>query len=217
VNPQYIKLTLAAASANNIALSQTVSGASNVVLNGSTATGGVATLDTDRRVLITNAGDDHLITFTVTGTGKETTQSFSETVTGTNGGTVATTQNFFKVTSIKTSGSTSGSGITVGTNGVGSSRWRIVNWHDTPINIGIGTTVTGTVNYTVEHTYDDVMGVYPNPNVTFPTVYANPTLNALTSNAEGVYTTPIAAYRITVNSGTGTVALTALNAGISGS
>ena len=217
MNPLYTKKVLTAASANNIALSQTVSGASLVVLNGSTVTGGVAILDTERRILITNGGNDLGITFTVTGYSKERTLPYSETVTGTNGGTVATTQDFGFVTSIKTSGSTSGSGITVGTNGVGSSRWRIVNWHNTPINIGIGTLVSGTVNYTVEHTYDDPTGVYQNPNSTFPTVYPNPTLNALTANAEGVYTTPISAYRLTVNSGTGTVSMVSLIAGISGS
>ena len=43
---------LTAASANNIALSQTVTGAAAVVLNGSLVTSGVAYLGTPRRILI---------------------------------------------------------------------------------------------------------------------------------------------------------------------
>ena len=102
---------LTSASANNIALSQTVTGASSVVLNGSLVSGGVATLDTPRQVLITNVGNDSGITFTVTGT-TFYGNTVSQTVQGTSGSTVATTVDFATVTSITTSGSTSVSGIT---------------------------------------------------------------------------------------------------------
>ena len=81
---------LASASANNIALSQTVTGAANVTLNGALVTSGVAYLDKPRQVLITNVGNDSGITFTVVGTDRYGA-SLSQTVTGTSGSTVATT------------------------------------------------------------------------------------------------------------------------------
>lgn len=144
---------LAAASANNIALSQVVSGASNVLLNGSLVSGGVATLDVPRRVLITNVGNDAAVTFTVYGT-TFGGASVSEVLQGTSGSTVATTIDFKTVTRIATSGSTSASGITVGTNGVAGSRWlRLDSWADA--QTAIQCNATGTVNYTVQVTMDD--------------------------------------------------------------
>jgi len=144
---------IAAASANNIALSQVVSGASNVTLNGALVSGGVATLDVPRRVLITNVGNDSGITFTVYGT-TFGGASVTEVLQGTSGSTVASTVDFKTVTRIATSGSTSVSGITVGTNGVAGSRWlRLDNWADA--QTAIQCNATGTVNYTVQVTMDD--------------------------------------------------------------
>src|SRR6266704_2284283 len=56
---------LAAASANNIALSQTPASAGALTLNGSLVTAGVAILDSPRRILITTADTTH--TFTLIG------------------------------------------------------------------------------------------------------------------------------------------------------
>lgn len=144
---------LASASANNICLSQTKTGAGNLTLNGSTVSGGVATLDKPRQVLITNGGNDTGITFTITGT-TFGGQSVSETVTGTSGSTVATNTDFATVTSVSVSGSTSVSGVTVGTNGVAGSRWaRMDGWANAQSALQVD--VTGTVNYTVQTTMDD--------------------------------------------------------------
>jgi hypothetical protein len=144
---------LSSASANNIALSQTVTGAANVVLNGALVSGGVATLDKPRQVLITNVGNDSGITFTVVGTDRYGA-SLSQTVTGTSGSSVATTVDFATVTRITTSGSTSVSGITVGTNTVAGSDWVRFDEY-APSNISIQCTVSNTVNYTVQSTLDD--------------------------------------------------------------
>jgi hypothetical protein len=144
---------IAAASANNIALSQVVSGASNVTLNGALVSGGVATLDVPRRVLITNVGNDAAVTFTVYGT-TFGGASVTEVLQGTSGSTVASTVDFKTVTRIATSGSTSGSGITIGTNSVAGSRWlRLDSWADA--QTAIQCNATGTVNYTVQVTMDD--------------------------------------------------------------
>jgi hypothetical protein len=201
---------LASASANNIALSQTVSGAGSVVLNGALVTGGVAVLDKPRHVLITNVGNDSGITFTVNGTGF-TGNSISETVTGTSGSTVATTLDFATVTSITTSGSTSASGITVGTNGVAGSSWaRLDDWAPGLWSIQID--VTGTVNYTVQTTLDD-----PNDPTNAVAIGSVQWVSSTDSGLVGQSTTKYSTFsgtpryvRVLLNSGSGTASATIL-------
>lgn len=199
---------LAAASANNIALSQTVSGAANVTLNGSLASGGVATLDEPRRVLITNVGNDSGITFTVYGTWIGG-QTISETVQGTSGSSVATTLDFATVTRIATSGSTSVSGITVGTNGVAGSRWvRLDSWANA--ETAIQCNVSGTVNYTVQVSMDDPNSP-TNPVAISSVTWLNTNDTDAVTSVANVFSnfqfTPTFA-RVLLNSGTGTVTAT---------
>ena len=199
---------LAAASANNIALSQTTAGAANLVLNGSLVSGGVATLDKPRRILITNVGNDTGVTFTVYGTWFGGLP-ISETLTGTSGSSVATTLDFATVTRISTSGATSGSGVTVGTNTVAGSRWiRFDSWALPNVNIQID--VSGTINYTLQTTMDD-----PNDPVS-PTTPINVTwfsstdTNVVSASAskQTNFTNAFTYARILVNSGTGTATAT---------
>ena len=201
---------LTSASANNIALSQTVTGASSVVLNGSLVSGGVATLDAPRQVLITNVGNDSGITFTVTGT-TFYGNTVSQTVQGTSGSTVATTVDFATVTSIVTSGSTSVSGITVGTNGVGGSSWiRLDDW--APAGWSVQVDVSGTVNYSVQTTMDDPND--PTNPVTIPNVqWVSCTDSNVVSQSTTKYGTSTGStryVRVLINSGTGTATATIL-------
>jgi hypothetical protein len=222
---------LTAASANNISLSQTPAGAGNLLINGAAATAGVATLDTQRQVLLTFAADESAHTFVVYGA-DDNGAAIQESLTGT-ASTVATTQNFRKITRISISAAAAGA-ITVGTNGVGATPWQIVSNAMTPFNLAIGITVVGTVNFTWQYTYDDPSGTYPNPATVTTTGYVNtaqpysaitqfPTawgLTALTSKAvatDSAITTPIMAWRLLVNSGTGSAQAIALQSGIAGS
>lgn len=140
---------LTAASANNIALSQTPGAAGALTLNGALVSGGVATLDNPRRVLITTADTTH--TFTITGTtptGSVLSESFLVA-----GGATSSQLDYATVISITISGAATGA-VTVGTNGVASTPWvRLDEWANPPV--GIQCDVTGTVNYTVQSTYDD--------------------------------------------------------------
>ena len=196
---------LDAADADGIAASQTVSGAANVNLNGALVSSGVAVLDEPRRVLITNIGNDSALTFKVYGTNFGG-HPITEVLQGTSGSTVASTVDFATVTRIATSGSTSASGITVGTNGVAGSRWlRLDNWADA--QTAIQCNATGTVNYTVQVTMDD-----PNDPVSPVAVNAVTWLNTNDADAitaiGDVFTnfdwTPSYA-RILLNSGSGSV------------
>jgi len=212
--PITVTKTLAAASVNNIALSQTPSGAGNLTLNGSTVTGGVATLDTARRVLFTFAANEAARTFVVYGT-NEYGNAQQENVTGT-ASTAVTLKDYKTVTRISVDAATAGA-LTVGTNGVGASAWLSVSRSMTPSNISASVVVTGTVNYTVQYTYDpDPFGFTPNPSGPVATTFNHPLLTAQTATAEGTFTYPVTAIRLVVNSGTGSAALTLLQAGIAG-
>ena len=128
---------LAAASANNIALSQTP-GSAALTLNGSAATGGVATIDTvtganieiGRRVIITSGGNDTGINWIVVGT-NSSLQPITDTFAGVSGGAAQSNLDFVTVTSITPSGAVASTAL-AGTNGVGSSRWYTWNYKITP-------------------------------------------------------------------------------------
>jgi hypothetical protein len=96
---------------------------------------------------------------------------------------------------------------TVSKSAVGSSSSLVMNTNCTPFNVGFGVVVTGTVNYTVQHTFDD-------PSVGFTTWFSHPTIAALSANADGNYAFPVTGIRITVNSGGGSVQMNVVQAGI---
>lgn len=96
---------------------------------------------------------------------------------------------------------------TVSQTGVGSSSSIVVNTNVTPVNIGFGVIVTGTVNYTVQHTFDD-------PAVGFSTWFSHPTVASQTTNQDGNYAFPVTGIKVLVNSGTGSATLKLVQAGI---
>lgn len=208
--PIIFSQTLAAASANNISASQSP-GSGVILINGSAATSGVATLDTQRRVLITSGASDAGITFTVKGTnqaGNAITDTFA-------GGAVTAQSNldFKTITAITHTGSVA-STLTAGTSGVGSSLWNIANWNAYPLNIGLSVELrSGAANFTIEHTYDDPNNLLA--GLTYPLPWPNSVIAAKSASTDGgAYTTPIAAWRLTTNSGTGTLWVRALWSGM---
>lgn len=96
---------------------------------------------------------------------------------------------------------------TVSRTAAGSSSALVMNTNTNPFNVGFGVTVSGTVNYTVQHTFDD-------PGVGFTTWFNHPTAASLTAAADGNYAFPVTGIRITVNSGSGTATLRLVQAGI---
>lgn len=199
-----VTLQLAAAAANNIAISQTIGGAGNLTLNGSTVSGGVATLDVARRVLVTTTGNDSGITYTIYGTnGSGIAQS--EVVTGPNIGSAYTQRDFKTVTRVATSGAAAAN-VTVGTNGIGSSTPIVLDTFVNPAIYGAAVSVSGTVNYTIEMAYDD-FGPAWDLGVNQPTWYAASGFAALSSSQNGNIVGPCTMIRLTVNSGTGAASM----------
>lgn len=91
--------------------------------------------------------------------------------------------------------------------GVGSSSALVMNTNISPFNVGFGVTVTGTVNYTVQHTFDD-------PAIGFSTWFSHPTVASQVANADGNYAFPVTGIKVLVNSGSGTATLNLIQAGI---
>lgn len=104
--------------------------------------------------------------------------------------------------------------VTVTKTGTGSTNPIPMDHYRSPFNVGLGLTVSGTVNYTVQHTFDDVFASNYNPAT--GTWYNHPVLASLTANADGNYAFPCTAVRVTVNSGSGSVTMTVVQAGMPG-
>jgi hypothetical protein len=193
---------LAAASANAIALSQTPGAAGPLTLNGALVTNGVAVMDTPRQVLITTADSTH--NFTITGT-SVAGDALSETIVGSAASSYASVLSYATVTSVTISGAATAA-VTVGTNGIATSNWAALDEWASP-QVGIQTVVTGTVNYTIQSTYD-------NPNGTVKPIApsAMTWINTSDTNAVGATVSLQTNYlfaprfvRILLNSGSGSV------------
>lgn len=196
-----IVMQLAAASVNGIAQSQTPGGAGNLTLNGSLVSGGVAVLGaTARRVLLTFAADETSHNFTVTGTGWNGL-SQSEIVAG-NNTTAATTHDYLTVTQVSINTAATGA-IQVGTNGVGSSAPFVCDAAISRADYAVGVTISGTVNFTIEESYDDLGPAWDVNNNT-PNWFPDVTIASKSSNTNGVLNGPFTMIRLTINSGTGT-------------
>lgn len=91
--------------------------------------------------------------------------------------------------------------------GVGSSDPLVMNTNISPFNVGFGVLVTGTVDYTVQHTFDD-------PASGFSTWFSHPTVAGETTNQDGNYAFPVTGIKLLVNSGAGTATLKLVQAGI---
>ena len=96
---------------------------------------------------------------------------------------------------------------TVTQEGIGSSSALVMNTNISPFNVGFGVEVDGTVEYSVQHTFDD-------PATGFTTWFSHPTVAGETANADGNYAFPVTGIKVLVNSGTGSVTMKVVQAGI---
>lgn len=218
-----VSKSLAASSANNVALSQTPVSGTPLMLNGSTVSGGVAILDTQRRVLLTFGNEAANRTMVIAGT-NQAGAKISETlaIASGGGGTVATLQDFYTVTSATPAGGGWTAAVTLGTNTVGSTPWFVPDLWLTPTLIEIATELAsgGAANWSIEVTDDDPkMPLAPfqvGYSQTLPICNAVAWLglSAITANASGIINTPIQAWRLTINSGTSQVTAKAQQAGL---
>lgn len=91
--------------------------------------------------------------------------------------------------------------VTLAQTGAGSTSAYTADSYISPFNIGFGVVVSGTVNYTVQHTFDGTNW------------FNHPDVAAETTNQDGNYAFPVLQVRLTVNSGAGSATMTLIQAG----
>lgn len=219
MRPVIVTKQLAAADADGIALSQALAAAGDLVLAGVFASGGVATLDTQRRVSILSSADDSGLTWTIYGTNQQGV-AISEDVAGDNGVAVATEQDFYTVTRVHGSGATAGT-VEVGTDTTGSSPWFVPNQHITPFEMGFGIDlVSGSADWQIDATYDSPLMLIPiyqpgyNQTPPVPVTFIPTGLSGSADGQGSIIGTPILAWRLTITDGTGEVKAIGSQAGI---
>lgn len=204
---QTVRITkaLTAGVVDVIAASQPVAGAGDLTLTASPVA-----LDTPRRILFTPAGADAGKIATVYGYNAASSPITEAVTLVSSPSTIATNLDFQYVTRIAISAALAGN-IRVGTNTVGSTQWFMPNFHMSAFNVDIWTQIaSGSANYNVETTQDDYWNaVTP---TTIPRIVA--VLNAAAAAAQTILDTAVTGYRLTINSGTGTVSMEATQAGI---
>jgi hypothetical protein len=213
--PQVVTYNLSVSSVTAIALSQGAT-SSPLTLNGGV---GSAVIDTgvpphQRKIIVTSAGNDSAIGFKVVGL-NQALQTVSEVLTGGNATFAQSVLDYLRVVSIApvtlanpNIATTTSSTVTAGTNGVGSCLWNLMDTYAMPLNSSLSVAiVTGAVNYTVQYTYDDVNAI-PIPNIFTTSMSAATTALDVTAQAN------FFAWKVQVNSGTGILRATAIQAGI---
>ena len=205
-------LTLAAEDADGISQTQNPAANADLTINGALASGGVATMDVARRVLITSGADDRTVTFTIYGTNQDGV-TIQESIAGSNASTTYTLRDFKTVTRIATSGN-AGS-LTVGTNQVASTAWIPINHRNDNISVGFRVSLSSgaSLTYDVEHTLSDIQDI----NVVQTGVIevgTHAVVTAKTTEADGNYVLPIRGMRLTITAFTsGTATITEMQGG----
>lgn len=212
MRPQTVTVgPLATASANAICLAQSLGAAGNLTINGALASGGVATMDKPRRVILTAAASDNSgVTFTVYGTNSvDDTIQASSIGPASGGANVDFGVSFKTVTRIAASAATVGN-VTVGTNTVADSPPIYLN-HYANSQTSIQVTVSGTVNYTVRQTLDNPnsLGIQ---NVTWVN-HSDTNVVAATTTQQSNYNYLPRCAKVVLNSGTGSITMTLIQSG----
>lgn len=214
--PIVTSVTIGSAVPDGIANSQTSMSAGNLTLNGSLVTAGVAIFDAPRRVIVTSAGDDTGITFTVTGAGRPQNNggaAISETMAGADTGVAETTQDFATVTEIANSGATAAA-VFAGTDDTASGPWVVWSQFQTDFQANaFGHVLSGSPTWQIDYTFDDVFGTWLPPGQPFPIAITVPGTTGLTTDAVSQIPTGARASRLTLTA-VGGVQLTSTQQGI---
>ena len=98
--------------------------------------------------------------------------------------------------------------------GIGVSNPLIMDDYISPFNVGFGVVVTGSVVYTVQHTFDDVFSTTYVP--ASGNWFNHPTIIGATISQDGNYAFPVSAIRLNLTSGTGSINGVFIQAGLVG-
>ena len=180
-------LTTSAAAANSISASASP-GAGAIVIGGTLATGGVATLAAAHLPTLVSGGNDTGITFTITGTDADG-RAQTESIVGANAGTKTCTKYFKTISAVAHTGSVATT-LSIGHAIDSVSNTIKPNLGTSPIAIGIGVQlVSGTSTYKVQHSYQ-------NWDAGYPSLWWDNSAGAKSASSEAAYSAPVAAIRI---------------------
>ncbi len=210
--PVNFDISLAAADADGIAAAQTPGAAGDLLLNGALVVDGVAALGAsmvEREIQLTTVADETARTFTIFGT-NSSGAPVQQSIAGVNAGTAVVPVYMQTVTRIAVDAATAGN-VSFGTTIIGGSGWIVLDRHRDPFNIGFGITVTGTVNYDVQHTFTPLLLA---PPTLTPNVFGHDTLTNQSATEDGNYAFPIVAMRLKINSGAGSLNVGIIQAGV---
>lgn len=183
------------ADANGIALSQTPLAGGPLTMNGALVSGGVATLPCQQFPTVTCAGNDAARIFTFTGTG-QTGQALTATVAGSSGSVTVSSVGFKTITGVSVDAATADA-IEIGIDDVGRQYPCVIDTMLNPTDISVSVDVTDTINFTVQHSFND-------PTVGTPdtwTWFNGPAdVTSKTADAWSSYTAPPRSIAILINS-----------------
>lgn len=212
--PYAISETITGANASTVSSTKKYQAITSITISGAAAGAltvgayGTATLDMQRRVLITSAGNDSGITFAITGT-NQSGDVISETLTGANATTAQSVLDYLTVTSIIPSAAVA-STLTIGTSGVASSPWVRFDDYAANSQTTLAAIVSGIVNYDIQVSMDDPndanRGMTP-AQVTWISSADTAVVGATATKLSSFTFTPLFS-RVLLNSGTGTVMTT---------
>jgi len=95
--------------------------------------------------------------------------------------------------------------------GTQTSGLYVPDHYISPMNVALSVRVTGTINYTVQYTFDDVFAAGYSPGA--GNWVNHPSLTTQTTTLDSNIAYPVTAIRIVGNSGSGTALLTIIQAG----
>ena len=181
-----------------------------------------STPDVPRRVLATFGSEASARTLRVTGTNADN-NPIRETlaIPASAPGTAETVQDFNTITEIMPLGGGWSAALTVGTDGVASSPWKLTNAeHQAVSEITWDCRISGTVNYSIEYTMIDINSnqyAVAGTDSSYPPVPPVSDLSAISAKSANFMASvdnPIMAWRAKINSGTGTLTVYALEGGM---
>jgi len=163
----------------------------------------------------TNAGDSlaHLVIITPTGsitgsfviTGTDASGIYqTETLATDTVNAVTSTKHYLTLTSVLAPSGMGAETVDIGwTDDIVSLTYPL-NWRQTDFQVSLGVDISGTIDYTVQHTFNqlrsDTTNGAPPLNAADYKWWPHATLAAKTTDADGNYASPVSATRILINS-----------------
>lgn len=203
MNPVQQTIAPTATSTNAIALSQTPASAAAMTLNGALVASGTtyAQIGAQQYITIDCAGNDAGRVFTLVGTGR-TGQRITFTMAGSNVSQTVSTKTLYTLISITPDAATAGA-ITVGVVAQGRQYPVVIDRMQNPTTIAVAAVVTGTISYTVQHTFNDPQS--GNPDTWTWINIEDTNMVSASATKDSNYAFPPTAIAMLINSGTGSL------------